>query len=185
VGGGAITRELAPGFLCPALSHEVLVHERIVREMNLAAHGLELLAGEVDVCAPSPNGRPVVLHADPARSVPGLEAVIAADARSWPSFRSAMDRAASVLAPVLESPPPDIDSPGAGDLLRLLGTGRRFRSLGRRDAHQLLRWLTMPAADFVDEWFESDLLKATVAGTGVSGTMLGPRSAVAITDSVA
>ena len=76
-----------------------------------------------------------------------------------------------------QSPPPDIDSPGASDLWRLLKTGREFRGLGKRGAHQLLRWLPMPIADFAREWFEDDLLRATIAGPGVSGTMLGPRSA--------
>jgi phytoene dehydrogenase-like protein len=177
VGGGAITREIAPGFSGPALSHEVLVHERIVREMNLAAHGLELLTSDVDLCAPSPDGPAIVIHGDPSRSARSLEAVSQKDARSWPGFCAAIDRVASVLGPVLESPPPDIDRPAFRDLLKLLGVGRKFRALGSRDAHRLLRWLPMPVSDFVGEWFESDRLKAAVAGAGVSGTMLGPKSA--------
>ena len=78
---------------------------------------------------------------------------------------------------VLESPPPDVDSPSASDVWQLLKAGREFRRLGTRGGHQLLRWLPMPIADFTREWFEDDLLRATIAGPGVSGTMLGPRSA--------
>jgi phytoene dehydrogenase-like protein len=59
----------------------------------------------------------------------------------------------------------------------LLKAGRRFRGLDKRDGYRLLRWLPMPVADLVEEWFEHDLLRATVAAPGVSGTMLGPKSA--------
>jgi phytoene dehydrogenase-like protein len=177
VGGGAITREIEPGFHCPALSHEVLLHKRIVREMKLRKHGLELVTGDVDTCAVSPDKPAVTLYTDPARCAQGLRNVNAHDARTWQGFRTAIARAAAVLAPVLGAPPPDIDDPGARDLFRLLNTGRRFRALGTHRAHRLLRWLPMPVADLLDEWFEDDLLKAAVAGPGVSGTMLGPRSA--------
>jgi phytoene dehydrogenase-like protein len=176
VGGGAVTREIAPGFWCPTRSHEVLAHARIVRDMALGAHGLEVLTADVLACAPSPDGPPVVLHTDRGRTATSLARISAADASRWNDFSLAVEGAASVLAPVLESPPPDIDRPGARDLLRLLDAGRRARSLGRH-RYQLLRWLTMPVADMVGEWFEHDLLKAAVAGAGVSGTMLGPRSA--------
>jgi phytoene dehydrogenase-like protein len=84
---------------------------------------------------------------------------------------------ASVLATTFSSPPPNIDDPSAGDIWRLLKAGRAFRALGRRDEFRLLRWLPMPVADLAHEWFESDLLRAVIAGPGVSGTMLGPRSA--------
>ena len=56
IGGGALTTEMHPGFHCPTLSHEVLLHGRIVSEMNLAQHGLALLPSTVRVCAPSRTG---------------------------------------------------------------------------------------------------------------------------------
>jgi phytoene dehydrogenase-like protein len=84
---------------------------------------------------------------------------------------------AAVLAATFDAPPPDLDEPGAGDLLNLLKAGRRFRALGTRDGYRLLRCLSMPVADLVHEWFESELLRATIAAPAVSGTMFGPRSA--------
>jgi phytoene dehydrogenase-like protein len=177
VGGGAMTGEIHPGFRVPTLSHEILLHEQVVREMNLKAHGLEILDGDVEACAPSPDGPPIVIHADAARTAQRLREVSAHDAEAWVAFKTFLSRAASVLAPVLAAPPPDIDGLGARDLLRLLDAGRRFRSLGRRDAYRLLRSLTMPVADLTDEWFDHPRLEALVAGPGVSGTMFGPRSA--------
>jgi phytoene dehydrogenase-like protein len=77
----------------------------------------------------------------------------------------------------MSRPAPPIDAPQAADLFELLGTGRRFRALGRTNAYRLLRWLTMPVADFADEWFESAPLRAAIAAGGVMGAHLGPRSA--------
>ena len=176
VGGGAITTELCPGFKCPTLSHEVLLHDQIAREMDLRRHGMELLSPTAQVCAVSENG-PLVLWTDDARSAEGLRARHPRDADAYPRFRDAIDRAASVLAVALTSPPPDIDSPSARDIWQLLKAGREFRALGKRGGHQLLRWAPMAVADFVREWFDDELLRAAIAAPGVSGTMLGPRSA--------
>jgi phytoene dehydrogenase-like protein len=177
IGGGAITTEIAPGFDCPTLSHEVLLHEQIQTEMDLRKHGLELLSPDADVCALSPDGTPLVLWNDYGRTAEGLRERRPRDGSAFLQFRDNLDRAALVLTEVLEVPPPDIDSPSASDLWELLKTGREFRRLGKRSAHQFLRWLTMPIADFTHELFDDDLLRATIAAPGVSGTMLGPRSA--------
>ncbi|HLG59977.1 MAG TPA: NAD(P)/FAD-dependent oxidoreductase [Vicinamibacterales bacterium] len=177
VGGGAITTELHPGFRCPTLSHEVLLHEHIAREMDLHRHGVTFFEPPARVCAISPDGAPLVLWADEARTVEAMKTRSPRDADAYPRFREAIGRVASVLATTFSSPPPSIDDPSAGDIWRLLKAGRAFRALGRRDEFRLLRWLPMPVADLAHEWFESDLLRAAIAGPGVSGTMLGPRSA--------
>ena len=177
VGGGAITTEFAPGFRGPALSHEVLLHEQIAREMDLQRHGLELLSPAAQVCAISSDGAPLVLWNDDARSAEGLRSRSPRDADAYPRFRDAIDRAAKMLAVALTSPPPDIDGPSAGDVWQMLKAGREFRALGTRGGHQLLRWIPMPVADLVREWFDDELLRAAVAAPGLSGTMLGPRSA--------
>jgi phytoene dehydrogenase-like protein len=74
VGGGAITTEIAPGFRCPTLSHELLLHDRIAAEMELRRHGLGLLSPDADVCALSPDGNPIVLWNHYPRTVEGLRA---------------------------------------------------------------------------------------------------------------
>jgi phytoene dehydrogenase-like protein len=84
-----------------------------------------------------------------------------------------MTRVATVLAPLLATPPPL--SAGIGELWQLLTT--RFRLGSGRDARNLLRWLPMPVADFVEEWFENDRLRALLGASSLSGTMLAPRSA--------
>jgi phytoene dehydrogenase-like protein len=145
--------------------------------MQLERHGLEVLKPAAEVFAPGLDGRALTLYEDPRRSAASVRPFSARDADAYPEYRSAVDRITDVLASLFAAAPPSINQPGARDLWSLLGTGRKFRSLGRRNAYRLLRWGPMPVADMLGEWFETDLLSAALAAPGISGTMLGPRSA--------
>jgi phytoene dehydrogenase-like protein len=177
VGGGAVTTEIHAGFRCPRFSHEVLLDEKISNDLDLQKRGVDFITLPALACAPSPEGAPIVLHDDITASANNLRSFDSKDADSYTAFRTSVERLASVIATIFDSPPPDIDDPSARDLWGLLKTGRRFRSLGSRDSYRLLRWLSMPIGDLMIEWFECERLRALLAGPGLSGTMLGPRSA--------
>jgi phytoene dehydrogenase-like protein len=176
-GGCARTGVIAAGYRCPTLSHAAAIDPAIVRALALERHGLQLLRGEADACAPTLDGRAVVLWRDTARAARDLAAHSAADAQRYPQFVESFARISRVLRTVCESAPPSIDDPSAGDLIEMLKAGRAFRALGRQDAYRLLRWLPMAVADLAAEWFESEPLRATVAAGGVLGSFLGPWSA--------
>ena len=176
IGGGAVTGELHPGFRVPTLTHEVLLQRRVVRDMDLKRHGLELLSAAASTCSLSSTD-PLVLHEDPGRTRASIAALSAKDAEAYPAFVETLEQTARVLASTFEYAPPRIDRPDAADLWNLLKTGRAFRALGRRGGHRLLRWGPMPVADLVREWFDNELLRATVAAPALTGTMLAPRSA--------
>src|SRR5215510_8782795 len=72
VGGGALTTEIHPGFRCPTLSHEILLHEQIAAEMDLRRHGVEYLAPSVRVCAPARRGPALVISDDTGQTAHGL-----------------------------------------------------------------------------------------------------------------
>jgi phytoene dehydrogenase-like protein len=177
IGGGAVTSELHSGFRVPRLTHHTPIWADIAREMELTRHGVQFLEPQAEVYTADASGRALVLYGDAARSAQAIRALSAKDADAYPAYRTAVERITAVLASLFASPPPDIDQPGPRDLWNLLGTGRAFRALGRRDEYRLLRWGPMPVADLMDEWFESPLLMAALAAPGLSGTMLGPRSA--------
>jgi phytoene dehydrogenase-like protein len=87
-----------------------------------------------------------------------------------------MHNMAFAVKPILQMVPPDITSPSLDDLSRLRHLGRHFRDLGSEKFHMLSKLMTMSAADLVEEWFETELIKATVALSGIIGTLEGPRS---------
>jgi phytoene dehydrogenase-like protein len=176
IGGGAVTGNVHPGFRVPTLTHEVLLQQRVVQDMDLRRHGLERLETPVRVCSLSAAGA-LRLSADPQHTRASISGFSAKDAEAYPAFLSAVEQTASVLASTFEYAPPRIDRPDAADLWNLLKTARLFRGLGRRGGHRLLRWGPMPVADLVREWFDHDLLRATIAAPALTGTMLAPRSA--------
>ena len=177
VGGGAITGDLHPGFRCPTLAHHTSIWADVVGEMDLPRHGLEFLTPRVELFAPGRDGPPLIVHDDERRTAQAMRPLSAKDADAYPAYRSTIQQVSTVIASLLTSPAPRIDDPDTGDVWNLLKTGRTFQRLGKRNGYRLLRWIPMPVADLVHEWFESEPLCASLAAPGLSGTMLGPRSA--------
>ena len=177
VGGGAITGDLHPGFRCPTLAHHTSIWADVVAEMDLPRHGLEFLTPRVELFAPGRDGPPLIVHDDERRTAQAMRPLSAKDGDAYPAYRSAMQQASTVVASLLASPAPRVNDPDAGDLWSLLKTGCTFQRLGKKSRYRLLRWIPMPVADLVHEWFESEPLCASLAAPGLSGTMLGPRSA--------
>lgn len=177
VGGCARTTEIARGFHVPTLAHAAAIDPAIVRSLALERHGLQIIRPDAAICAPTLDGRALTLWRDRTRAAQEIRAFSPRDADRYPRFLDSVARISGVLGAVLEQPPPSIDAPAATDLLELLKAGRRFRALGQADAYRLIRWLPMPVADLVGEWFESEPLRATIAASGLVGSFLGPRSA--------
>jgi phytoene dehydrogenase-like protein len=176
-GGCARTGEIAPGFRCPTLAHTASLDRAIVRALDLERHGLQIVRPAAAVCATARDGRALVLWHDTARAARAIQDHSAHDAARYPAFLESVARISRVLRTVCNMPPPSIDDPTAGDVMKLLETGRAFRGLGKADGYRLLRWMPMAVADFAAEWFESEPLRAVVAAGGILGSFLGPRSA--------
>jgi phytoene dehydrogenase-like protein len=178
VGGAAETGQLG-GVRIPRLADTVgRIRPSVVKDLGLRSHGLRLVAPDVRVFAPGPDGRAITLWADVARTVEALRgSASAADASAYPEFDRLVRALGSFLAGLAAETPPDVKSPGIGDALMGLKLGRTFRGLGKHDSHTILRVLPMAVADFVAEAFETDALRAAIAWRGVRHSFLGPWSA--------
>ena len=177
-GGAAITEEFHPGFRCSILAHSAgPLRPDIVRDMQLAKHGLKLITPDVAVTALSPQGCALSLYGDGKKSAEQIGKFSAKDASAYFEFQQSLAKIGRVIGDVLASTPPEIDHPTKGDLWAMLKTGRALRNLGKKDMYRLLRWGPMAVADLVAEYFETELLRATIAARGIFGTFLGPWSA--------
>ncbi|HZM70983.1 MAG TPA: NAD(P)/FAD-dependent oxidoreductase [Candidatus Cryosericum sp.] len=178
VGGIAVTDEFHPGFRVSSVLHACgPLRPGIAADMQLDHHGLTMLEADTRVFAPSPDGRALLLHGDPNRSMESIARFSKKDAERWPAYQQALQRVTGPLSDLLEVTPPDIDRPGISDLLALLRTGRQVRDLARADLYRLLRWGPMAVADLVAEWFDTELLRAALAGRGIFAACAGPWSA--------
>src|ERR1700720_1288958 len=178
VGGGAVTEEFHPGFRASTLAHTVgPLRADIARDMRLDKHGLQMLYPDPRVCAPTPDGRALLFYNDHAKTAGGIARFSAKDAESYTKFAAALEGIAEIFAQIASITPPAIDSPSPEDFWNLFKTGRNVRGLGKNGIFNLLRWGPMAAADFVAEFFDTELVRATIAARGIFGTALGPWSA--------
>ena len=176
LGGAAVTEEVIPGFRFSVFSYVVsLLRPEIIRELDLPRHGLHILPLESTV-TPMENGDYLAGWADPDESRWELRRHSPRDAEAMPQFGRLMHHMAMAVKPILGMVPPNPSSMSPGDLRGLLRLSRHFRSLGAERFHALHKLMTMSSADYLDEWFELDPLKATKSASGIIGTFLGPRS---------
>jgi phytoene dehydrogenase-like protein len=176
VGGAAVTEEVFPGFKFSMFSYVVsLLRPEIIRDLSLPRHGLHILPLE-STLTPMENGDYLAAWADHDETRRELCRHSPRDAEAYDLYGRLMHHMAHAVKPILGMVPPDPTSLSPKDLLGLLRLGRHFRGLGGERFHALVKLMTMSSADYLDEWFETDVLKATKAASGIIGTFLGPRS---------
>jgi phytoene dehydrogenase-like protein len=178
VGGAAVSAEFHPGFRTSVLAHSAgPLRPDIVRDMQLGNHGLKLITPEIAVTSLSPHGPALMLPRDLDRAAQTIANHSSKDAEKYRQFQAALTTISPVLAKVLSVTPLAIELPTKSDLLTMLQLGRTARGLGKKNTYHLLRWGPMAVADLVTEFFETELLRATIAARGIFGGFLGPWSA--------
>jgi phytoene dehydrogenase-like protein len=178
VGGGAVTEEFHPGFHASTLAHTLgPLRADIAKDLQLERFDCEILRPDPRVFAPAPDGHALFFYDDAAKTAAGIAGLSAKDAAKYTQFAQSLDETAGFFKQLTSITPPAIDHPTPEDLWNLLKTGRGVRSLGKTGIFDLLRWGPMAVADFVAEFFETELLRAAIAARGIFGTALGPWSA--------
>jgi phytoene dehydrogenase-like protein len=176
VGGGAVSEQVFPGFTYSVFSYVVsLLRPEIIRDLDLPRHGLHILPLE-STLTPMPNGDYLAQWADHDQSRRELYRHSPRDAEAYDEFGRLMHQLARAVRPILGMRPPDPTSLSPRDLLGLFTLGRHARGLDPAVFHALHKLMTMSSADYLEEWFETEALKATKAASGIIGTLLGPRS---------
>jgi phytoene dehydrogenase-like protein len=180
VGGAALSEEVFPGFRFSVFSYVVsLLRPEIIRELELARHGLHILPLESTLTPLAEGGKAgdyLAQWSDHDQNRRELARHSPRDAEAYDEFGLLLHRMARAVKPLLAMAPPDPASLDPRELFDMLRLGRYFRALPQRDLNALWKLLTMSSADYLDEWFESQALKGTKSASGIIGTLLGPRS---------
>jgi len=178
VGGGAITEEFHPGFRASTLAHTLgPLRADVARDLQLDNFDCEILYPDPRVFAPTPDGKALLFYNDVAKTAAEIARISAKDSAKYAQFALSLEKTAGFFTKLTSITPPAIDKPTPEDLWSLLKTGRSVRSLGKTGIFDLLRWGPMAVADFVAEFFETELLRAVIAARGIFGAALGPWSA--------
>jgi phytoene dehydrogenase-like protein len=195
LGGAAVTEELFPGFRFSVFSYVVsLLRPEIIRELQLPRHGLDILPLDGTFTPLRPGEGPKLPRRkgaagdapgtgdylwrvnDHGRTIRELRRWSATDAEAYEEYGQLMVEMARFIKPILGITPPDLTSLDPRPLLPLGGLLRSFQQLPERQQAVFVQLMTMSAADFLDQWFETDPLKATMSASGIIGTYLGVRS---------
>ena len=175
LGGAAVTEEIVPGFRFSVASYVVsLLRPEIVRDLDLPRHGLEILP--LDGTLTPLDGDYLWRVNDHARTVRELRRWSLSDADAYEEYGRLMAQMARFIKPILSAVPPDQGRIRPGEWTALAPLARRFAALPRRLRDTFIQLMTMSAADFLSQWFETDPLKATMSASGIIGTFQGVRS---------
>ena len=175
LGGAAVTEEVFPGFKFSVCSYVVsLLKANIIRELMLPKFGLELLPLE-STFTPLDNDY-LMRTADPDETYREMYRHSPRDAETYTRFGPLMGQIGMAVRPILETIPPNAIRPSFPDLSAMKKLLNHFKTLSSEQFEYLTKLMTMSSADFLDEWFEFEPLKATMSASGIIGTFMGPRS---------
>jgi len=176
VGGCAVTEEIWPGYRVSTASYlSSLMQEKVVRDLELAKFGYAVDAKDPAFFSPFPDGSHLFMWQDRAKTLAEIAKFSKRDAETYPQYETHLEKLAVVAESLLLTTPPNFP-PSMRDMpeyLKLLG---KAKGLTRREIVGLVKIFTQSAADFLDDWFESEQLKVTLATDGVIGANGGPRS---------
>ena len=176
LGGAAVTEEVFKGFKFSVCAYVVsLLRPEIIRELDLPRHGLDILPLD-GTFTPMPDGNHLWRVNDDAKTRREIARHSLVDAEAYDEYGRAMVKMGQFVKPILNMLPPDPMSLDPRELRRSLSLIQRFRRLSPQDQYNQVQLMTMSAIDFLDQWFETDVLKATMAASGIIGTCLGVRS---------
>ena len=177
IGGAAVSRQLYENFTYSNCSYVCsLLRPEIMRELELPRFGLQIIPYDGG-CTMIRDGGHLAVYDNHDAMRRELARHSKRDAEAYDRYVRDVLRQCKFIKPLLLREPPDPTSFRPRDIQELLYLGKHFHGLGERRMYDTLRFWTMSAADFLDEYFESEIVKAHMAGSSIIGTALGPRSA--------
>ncbi|MGD8344089.1 MAG: NAD(P)/FAD-dependent oxidoreductase [Desulfobacterales bacterium] len=177
IGGLAAGEEFHPGYYTSGVLHDSSqVRAQVVKGLDLKAHGLEIISGRPSVLALDPDDQGILLGSKERRTAKEINYYSPDDARQYRQYRKFIRHVAGVVNRIFDRLPPATDSANGRTLWDLFKTGFALRRLGKSAMLDLMRIAPMCVADWLNEWFDNNRLKAALAGTGLSGNFAGPWS---------
>jgi len=169
-GGLAASREFHPGFHASVAQSVSHFSQKVASDLKLASHGFAASSDPMPTIGLSSDKEHVVVHQG------SLNGTSSDDAGAYQDYTRLMHRFADVLKPFWHKTMPRIGANSLGDMMTFAHIGLNIRRIGKNDMREFMRIATLPARDLMDEFFDNDLLKATLCWDGLIGSKLAPRS---------
>ena len=174
VGGAAVTEEFHPGFRNSVASYSVsLLSPKVISDMELARHGLEVRIRPMAYFAPLGDDEYFLMGRDPAEKLAEIARFSEKDAAAWPEYNRRLDTLMHLLRETLHKTPPNVGG-GFGEFFGALGLGNKLRKVGLEGQRDLLDLFGKSAGEILDSWFETDVLKGILAFDALTGNYASP-----------
>jgi phytoene dehydrogenase-like protein len=175
VGGACVTEEPWPGYRVSTAAYLCgLLQPKIIADLDLPRFGYEILPKDPAFFSPLPDGRALFVWGDERRTAEEIGRYSPHDALAYVDYEASLARIAQLVEPWLLTAPPDLIARRLQDLWTLGRLGYQVLRLRPGDLIQAIRLLTQSVSDFLDAWFETPALKASLATDGVIGARGGP-----------
>lgn len=176
IGGAAVSRSLYPGFTYSNCSYvSSLLRPEIMRDLELPRHGLQILPYEGGAVLMEDGGY-LATYRNHDANRREFARFSPRDAENYDRYARDVFRQCRFIRPFLLRTPPDPASLAPRDIQELIWTARKFFGLTEAERYEMVRFWTMSIADFLDEYFETPVIKAYLAVSSIIGTALGPMS---------
>ena len=176
VGGAAITEELHPGFSFTTFSYALsLLRPEIIQELELVKHGFMPLLMPTHF-APMDDGDYLLLTEDEQFNDQEIARHSRRDVDGYHRWEHDLEKVIQLAMPMFNAAPPDIFSDDPADQADVAWMVKQLRGADKKTLHDLVRFLTGSCADLLDDYFESDIIKASIASSGIIGNQVGPMS---------
>jgi len=179
IGGLASTNEFAPGFKCNVIHDTVKwIDPRVSRDLQIESQGLEFIDLDVKRIALGSNSNEHILfHKDPLTTSDSIAKHSNKDAERWINFTKHIDRLSNFLEQLYQLTPPELPNIGLMDALSMRSLLGPILKQGSRGLVDLARTAPMMMPEFMDEWFENELLRSALSTAGINGLSYGPYAA--------
>ena len=172
VGGSVVTESFGDGFTVDSVQTGGTLRPDIIKDLKLASHGLQLDSVHQSFISLQPDGSHLTLDAESIKRFSEKDAV------RFPEFVRFMDKSAKILEKAYSTIMPRLPMNfGVKEGFGLMDLGINLRFAGRKDMLNFIRALPMTIQELVEEYFESEVVKAAVASVAIHGSTLGPMSA--------
>jgi phytoene dehydrogenase-like protein len=177
VGGAAVTEEFAPGFRNSVAAYTVsLLQPKVIRDLRLAAHGLRIVERRAQNFVPDPDGQ--YLLAAEGCTKANVAKLCRVDGERYDAFNRELDGAADLLRDLVLQAPPNLTRGlsfrAIGELVKALRFGNKIRRLSSHALTGVFDLFTKSAGDYLDGWFEGELVKALFGFDAVVGNYASP-----------
>ena len=176
IGGAAVSRNLYKDWMYSNCSYVCsLLRPEIYRALELHRHGLQVTpyGGSLTFME---NGDYFGSYHDPEVAYRERARFSRHDADSYERYAADTMRQCRFIRDFLLRTPPDPASFRPRDIRELLAIGAKFLEMGEQRMYETICFWTMSVAEYLDEYFETDVIKAAMSGSGIIGTALGVHS---------